>query len=145
MRTSKMKVLFAAVLGSLLTGACGMSGRAETLVKDTETPEKAAQCAMESLGELDLETFNACTDNYVETYYNWLGIPVEAQYRIFNELLQPGRKTGKRYRFNLRMAEKIVEIFADGERLEAFHRASYEIARDFSNEIIAEKWRRLLT
>ena len=43
------------------------------------------------------------------------------------------------------MAEKIVEIFADGERLEAFHRASYEIARDFSNEIIAEKWRRLLT
>lgn len=109
MRTSKMKVLFAAVLGSLLTGACGMSGRAETLAKDTETPEKAAQCAMESLGELDLETFNACTDNYVETYYNWLGIPVEAQYRIFNELLQPGRKTGKRYRFNLRMAEKIVE------------------------------------
>ncbi len=43
------------------------------------------------------------------------------------------------------MAEKVVEIFADGERLEAFHRASYEIARDFSNEIIAEKWRRLLT
>lgn len=42
------------------------------------------------------------------------------------------------------MAEKIVEIFADEERLNKFHKASYEIAADFSAEIIADKWRNLL-
>lgn len=43
------------------------------------------------------------------------------------------------------MAEKIVEIFADEERLKEFHRASYEIAKGFSTELIAEKWKDLLT
>lgn len=42
------------------------------------------------------------------------------------------------------MAEKIVDIFADEARLEEFHKASYEIARDFLNEKIAEKWKNLL-
>lgn len=105
MRTQKMKIVLASVLGSFLLGACGLSGQTE----EAQTPEEAVQCTMESLKELDLNTFNECTDNYVETYYNWLGIPVEREYRVFNELLQPGLKKGKHYQFNLRMAEKIVE------------------------------------
>lgn len=42
------------------------------------------------------------------------------------------------------MAEKIVEIFADEERLEKFHRASYEIAEGFSTKLIEKKWKELL-
>ena len=42
------------------------------------------------------------------------------------------------------MAEKIVEIFADEERLKKFHRASYGIAGDFSTKLIAKKWEDLL-
>lgn len=42
------------------------------------------------------------------------------------------------------MAEKIVEIFADEERLERFHRASYEIAEGFSTRLIEKKWKDLL-
>ncbi len=42
------------------------------------------------------------------------------------------------------ISEKIIKIFEDRERLEEFHRRSYEIARNFMQEIIAEKWNRLL-
>lgn len=42
------------------------------------------------------------------------------------------------------MAEKIVEIFQNKERLEAFHQCSYEIAEEFLASEIEEKWRRLL-
>ena len=109
MRTQKMKIALAFVAGSLLLGACGMGGQADAQAKGTGTLEDAVQCTMESLKELDLDTFNERTDNYVETYYNWLGIPVEWEYRVFNELLQPGLKMGKHYQFNLQMAEKTVE------------------------------------
>ena len=43
------------------------------------------------------------------------------------------------------MADKIVEIFADQERLESFHQNSYEISKDFLSDIIEEKWKDLLT
>ncbi|MDE5933030.1 MAG: hypothetical protein K2H40_11205 [Lachnospiraceae bacterium] len=109
MRTQKMKIAAASLFGSFLLGACGMIGQVEAQTKGAATPEETVQCTMESLKELDLETFNECTDNHVETYYNWLGIPVEREYRVFNELLQPGLKRGKHYRFNLAMAEKTVE------------------------------------
>jgi len=109
MKVRRTKIVLASVLGSFLLGACGASGQMEVRAKGAGTPEEAAQCAMESLRELDLDIFNECTDNYVETYYNWLGIPVEREYRVFNELLQPGLKQGKHYQFNLQMAEKIVE------------------------------------
>lgn len=109
MRTQKMKIALASVLGSFWLGACGMGGQVEAQEKGAGTSKEAVQCTMESLKELDLKAFNECTDNYVETYYNWLGIPVEREYRVFNELLQPGLKLGKHYQFNLRMAEKIVE------------------------------------
>lgn len=109
MRIQKLKIALLVITGSLGMEACGGIGPAEARAKGAETLEEAVQCTMESLKELDLDAFNECTDNYVETYYNWLGIPVEAEYRVFNELLQPGLNKGKHYRFNLQMAEKIVE------------------------------------
>lgn len=42
------------------------------------------------------------------------------------------------------MAERIVDIFEDEGRLAEFHKASYEIAKGFSSELIGEKWRKLL-
>lgn len=43
-----------------------------------------------------------------------------------------------------RMADKIVEIFEDSERLERFHQFSYEIGREYSCSNIEEKWKKLL-
>ena len=73
MKKSKTKIAVAVILGSLLTEACGMNGQGRAWAVGVGTPEDAVQCTMESLKALDLETFNACTDNYVETYYNWIG------------------------------------------------------------------------
>lgn len=42
------------------------------------------------------------------------------------------------------MAKKIIEIFADRERLEKFHQCSYEIAEKFSIEMIEKQWKNLL-
>lgn len=42
------------------------------------------------------------------------------------------------------MAEKIVEIFSDEQRLERFHLKSYEVAESFSSKVIAKKWEELL-
>lgn len=42
------------------------------------------------------------------------------------------------------MARRIVEIFQDRKRLEAFHRESYEVAARFLQGAVAEKWERLL-
>ena len=43
------------------------------------------------------------------------------------------------------MAEKIVEIFSNKERLEIFHKNSYKIAMKFTSKIVAEKWKELLS
>lgn len=77
--------------------------RAET---ELSTPEEAVQAAMEALKELDMKAFNACTDNYVCTRRNWLGFPVEKEYRVFNELMHTGWKKGARYEVNYKLAEK---------------------------------------
>lgn len=76
---------------------------------DLTTPEKSIETVLRSLKDMDLKTFNECTDNYVATYTNWIGIPVEREYRIFNELLQPRSQRGKRYQTNKALAQKIVE------------------------------------
>ena len=88
----------------LLTG-CGK------VVHNTgaNTAGEAAEQVMESLRVLDLETFNAYTDNYICTYHNWLGMPTSREYHVFNELLQPGFKSGKRYKNAYRLSEKILE------------------------------------
>ena len=56
-----------------------------------------------------METWNRYTDNYVSTEKNWLGIPVSREYRVFNELLQPGLWKGKRYQSNYRFAQGLVK------------------------------------
>ena len=85
MKGLKMGIVMATVVCVCLA-ACG--GKRSTA--NAETPEAAVKSAMEALQALDLGTFNACTDNYVSTDRNWLGIPVERRYRVFNELQQPG-------------------------------------------------------
>ena len=42
------------------------------------------------------------------------------------------------------IAERIVQVFADEERLERFHQNSYEIAQNFLSQLIEEKWKSLL-
>lgn len=98
----KMK-LFLALFMSLSLIACG--GNAA----NKSTPEAALENTMETLKALDLEAFNDYTDNYITTHRNWIGIPVQREYRVFNELMQPGLKGVKHYRWNKELAEKIVE------------------------------------
>lgn len=115
----KRKRMKAGIYGMMLLAvfslsACG-AHTADRAEEDLLTARDAAECTMKSLETLDLEQFNECTDNYVETYYNWIGLPVEMEYQVFNELLQPGTKTGKRkkkYEFNHKMAEKMMENLA---------------------------------
>ncbi len=42
------------------------------------------------------------------------------------------------------MANKIVKLFDEKEKLEKFHKHSYEIAKDYLCEVVKEKWRKLL-
>ena len=104
MKGLKMRIVMAAVVCVCLA-ACGGKGS----TANAETPEAAVKSAMEALQALDLGTFNACTDNYVSTDRNWLGIPVERRYRVFNELQQPGILQGAKERSNQAFAEKMVE------------------------------------
>lgn len=99
----KIMKLFLAVFMSLSLTACGGNAANQS------APEIAMESTMESLKALDLKAFNNHTDNYVATHRNWLGIPVRMEYRVFNELMQPGMKNGKRYKWNKELAEKIVE------------------------------------
>lgn len=99
--------LFLAVFMSLSLTAC--AGNAASTSKTSSTLEMTMENTMESLKVLDLKAFNNHTDNYVATHRNWLGIPVRMEYRVFNELMQPGMKNGKRYKWNKKLAEKIVE------------------------------------
>lgn len=114
-----MTKLKAAIFGTMMAvslGLCACGVHAEDIAGDSSlTAKEAAECTMESLRELDLDRFNECTDNYIETYYNWIGIPLRNEYRVFNELLQPGVKIGKRkekYEFHYELAEKMTENLA---------------------------------
>lgn len=73
------------------------------------TPTETAECVMESIKELDMETLNSYTDNYVQTYHNWIGVPVENEYRTFNELLQPRSRHSSRYQSSYKLAQKMME------------------------------------
>ena len=114
MKKMRIKICGMMILASLSLSACGT--HAANRANDTLlTAQDAAECTMARLKALDLEGFNECTDNYVETYYNWIGMPVEKEYRVFNELLQPGIRTGKwkkKYEFNHKFAEKMTENLA---------------------------------
>lgn len=73
------------------------------------TPQATVECVMESIKDLDMETLNNYTDNYVQTYHNWIGFPVENEYRTFNELLQPRSKHSSRYQSAYKLDQKIME------------------------------------
>ena len=121
-----MKKMKIGILGIMLSGSLAISACSGDIPLSAK---EAAECTMESLKSLDLDQFNQCTDNYVETYHNWIGIPVESEYRVFNELLQPGVKLGKwkkKYELNRKLSEKMMENLAwkiedvqeDGNRAE---------------------------
>ncbi len=119
----KNRIWLILVVSILLLAGCGFQEKDEG---KKETPEQVLNQTMESLKELDLEKFNECTDNYVSTERNWLGVPVRKEYKVFSELLQPGFKGGKRYEASYKLAEKIVEhmtweikdVRQDGEKAE---------------------------
>ena len=111
LRTGLLGIL---LFGSILLSACG-AHTANKAEKALLTARGAAEYTMGSLKTLDLEQFNECTDNYIDTHHNLAGVPVEKEYRVFNELLQPGVKTWKRkkkYEFNYNLAEKMMENLA---------------------------------
>lgn len=93
------------VILSLCMTACGGKGG----VTKAGTPADAVENVLGAVKELDFKTCNQYSDNYVKTYKNWLGIPTEREYRIFNELQQPGMKKGKKYKANKRFAEEVVK------------------------------------
>ena len=114
MRKWKTGICGIVILGGLILSACGVRAADETGCSSSAVKE-AAECTMESLKTLDLEQFNNCTDNYVGTYYNWIGVPVSTEYRVFNELLQPGIKIGKRkdkYEFHYKLSKRMMENLA---------------------------------
>lgn len=98
------KILTLLLTCTLLCG-CGK----KTSAPPPETPLETANCVMESIRELDMETLNRYTDNYVQTWHNWLGIPIENEYRAFNELLQPHSKNSSRYKTSYRLDQKMME------------------------------------
>ena len=125
MKTRKIRIILVMlVLGAIIITSLGCAKKGQKAWG--ETPEETAEYMMERLKELDLAAFNECTDNYVRTYRNWIGIATQREYRVFNELLQPGIVTGKRYESNHKFAEKTVEhmeweitdVRQDGERAE---------------------------
>lgn len=109
MKKIKKVICGMVILGSLILSACGVHAAGGADVSSL-TVEEVAECTMESLKTLDLQRFNDCTDNCVKTYYNWIGVPVSIEYRVFNELLQ--RKWKDKYGFNYKLDKKMMENLA---------------------------------
>ena len=92
----------------LLVTACA----AKSKNTGAATPKEAVTQALESARQLDLKTFNAYTDNYIGMKWDFIGFPVEKEYKVFGELLQPYIIKRKRYEEKRRFAEKVVENLA---------------------------------
>ncbi|MEZ3506704.1 MAG: hypothetical protein K1W10_07135 [Lachnospiraceae bacterium] len=127
----KRQMIGILLCGSIMLNACS-NGAVEEDRGSRLSVKETVQSTMESLKELDLERFNEYTDNYVETYHNWIGIPVEREYRVFSELQQPGLKMGKWKRkeaFNRKVCEKMMEqlTWEIGEVKEEGNRAQIEM------------------
>lgn len=95
------------IIGSLFLCACG--GTAATPKDGLNSPEAAAECVMNSLKTMDLDTFNKYTDNYISTQRNFIGIPKSREYRVFNELLQPALFKGTHYKRNYRLSQRFTQ------------------------------------
>lgn len=105
MMTTKNKIVAFLMAGILLLSGCG---KKEPDLSPS-TPLEAVECTMECIKNLDMKTLNQYTDNYVQTYHNWIGIPVENEYRIFNELLQPRSRHSQRYQSAYKLDQKMME------------------------------------
>lgn len=103
--TTTNKIIALLLTGALLLGGCGRKESSPA----PATPLETAECVMESIRDLDMETLNRYTDNYVGTYHSWIGIPIENEYRSFNELLQPRSRNSSRYKSSYRLDQKIME------------------------------------
>lgn len=113
------------ITGSILLCACSVktlsgadaegvaiadTGEQTARAKDiSDSPQHTVQCAMSSLKTLDLDTFNAYTDNYISTTRNLIGIPTAREYRVFNELLQPSLIKGKHYKRSYRLSQRLTQ------------------------------------
>ncbi|MDE7272919.1 MAG: hypothetical protein K2N95_07630 [Lachnospiraceae bacterium] len=94
----------------LMTSVLALSGCGKKAsVPAPTTPLETVECVMESIKDLDMETLNNYSDNYIQTYHNWIGVPVESEYRTFNELLQPRSKRSSRYQSAYKLDQKIME------------------------------------
>lgn len=103
-QNAKSAVIIFLIL-ALFTG-CGKAVRAE----GTLTPKEAAENVMQAVKTLNMESFNEGTDNFIKNARrNFFGIPIEREYKVFNELQQTGFIKGKKYRFNRRLAETLME------------------------------------
>ena len=85
MGRSRGKGIYAILAAMVLVTAC--AGRTKAL--GTDSPQEAVESVMQSIKELDLETFNAYTDNYEGMSWNFIGFWVEKEYKVFQDLLQP--------------------------------------------------------
>ena len=99
------KRIFLPLTALILLTACGGRAREE----GADSPKEAAREVMRSIKELDLKTFNACTDNYEGICWDFIGFPAEKEYKVFQELLQPHVFESKRYQEKQRFARKAVE------------------------------------
>ncbi|MDE6916789.1 MAG: hypothetical protein K2P39_08340 [Lachnospiraceae bacterium] len=99
----KNTLLTLLLTGTLLLGGCTDAAPAPS------TPQEAVECTMNSIKALDMATLNEYTDNYVQTIHHWSGVPIENEYRTFNELLQPQSKNTRRYQTALELNQKMVE------------------------------------
>ncbi len=99
------------IAGGLFLSACGVQVKG-VAGGGMLSAEETTECVMESMKELDLEQFNMCTDNYIQTEYNWMGVPVRNEYRVFSELLQPGIKFGRaqeKYEMHRNLYDKMLQ------------------------------------
>lgn len=99
------KIIASLMISGLILSGCGK----KESVPAPATPLEAVECVMESIKDLDMKTLNNYSDNYIQTYHNWIGVPVESEYRTFNELLQPHSKNSSRYQSACSLNQKIME------------------------------------
>lgn len=104
-KTGRKKGICILLAITVLLTAC--AGR--TKGSKADTPKEAAEKVMCAIKELDLKTFNEYTDNYEGVGWNFSAFPVEKEYKVFKELLQPHLFESRRYREKHRFAEKTVE------------------------------------
>lgn len=105
--TYRGKIISVVLAVTILLTAC--AGRTKESKVEADTPREAAEKVMRSIKELDFRTFNAYTDNYEGTSRNFMGIPVEKEYKVFHELLKPHIFESRHYKENYRFARKVVE------------------------------------